>query len=289
MILDFSVVRPAPNYPLYPGNYVNPDEYLEQYFYKYYINNILNSELSPKRFYIPIFWTNLFVDNHKIDVQQYINALDWSKKWFTVCQMDDGVRYNLPPDTKVFHAGGNSGNGIKIPIPLIASAIPENYKTANKPKDIFASFVGSMTHPIRQKGYDIFHNNSDFYFNKPKQWQQTVEDNALQEFIDITERSTYCLCFAGYGDSSFRLYQSIELGAIPVYIAHRGHWLPFTDEIDWNEFCVLLTEDDIPDLENILKSIPESKQQKMLDRGKEVWEKYFTMESVCKNILKRLS
>lgn len=287
-MFDFSVLRPQPNYPKYPGSYVNTDEYLEQYFYTYYVNNILTKNIKMNRLFLPIWWTNLMVDNHKIDVQQYINALDWSKKWFTVCQMDDGVRYQIPHDTLVFHAGGNTGNGQKIPIPLISSPIPDTLKTPNKTKNILASFVGSMTHPIRQKGYELFHNNSSFYFNKPKQWQQTVEDHALQEFIDVTERSTYCLCFAGYGDSSFRLYQSMELGAIPVYIAHRGHWLPFADELNWNEFCVLLNEKDIPNLYEILMNISPEKQERMLQKGKEVYESHFTLESVCRNVLKRL-
>jgi hypothetical protein len=284
-MLDFSLLRPLPQYPKYPGNYVNTDEYLEQYFYNYYLTHHKNERL--KRYYLPIFWTNLFVDNHKIDVQKYINAIDWSLPWFTVCQMDDGVRYQLPPNTLVFHAGGNTGNGMKIPIPLVASPFPEHYKS-KKDKDILASFVGSMTHPIRAKLFQTFVNNADFYFNAPKQWSQSVSDDDLVNFINTTKRSHFTLSPAGYGFSSFRTYQAIELGSIPVYISDRQFWLPFEDELNWNEFCVLIHSNEIQDLPHILNGISDEKRKEMLAKGQEVWNSHFSLEKICQNIIKRL-
>ena len=289
-MLDFSTLRPFPKYPRYPGNYINEDEYLEQFFFSYYKKNILDKGIKLDRLYMPIWWTNLYVDNHQIDVQRYINALDWSQKWFTVCQMDDGVRYNLPPDTLVFNAGGDSGHGKRIPIPLIASPIPDALKTPNRPKDYLASFVGSMTHPIRQVVYEQCKNYKDFYFNPPKPWSQVVSDESLNEFIDVTERSAFCLSPAGYGYSSFRTYQAMELGTIPVYISDRKHWLPWQDELNWNEFCVIIKPDQIPHMYNILSEIYKDKDryEEMLKKGKELYEKYFTLAGTCEQILKRV-
>lgn len=286
-MLDFSALRPFPKYPLYPGNYVNPNEYLEQYFFDYFIKNVVGQMKELKRQYMPIWWTNLSVDNHPIDVQKYINALDWNKKWFTVCQMDDGIRYNLPPDTLVFHAGGNSGNGNLVPIPLIASPIPESLKNADAKRDIFASFVGTYTHSVRHDIYNTLKTNNAYYFNTPRAWSQTVSEQALNEFIKITEQSLFCLAPAGYGGSSFRLYQAFELGAIPVYISDRPHWLPWKNELNWNELCVILSHSDIPHMHDILvkKTLDVDGIIHTKRKIKESYQEYFSLEGVSKKII----
>lgn len=286
-MLDFSTLRPFPKYPLYPGNYVNPNEYLEQYFFDYFIKNVVGQMKELKRHYMPIWWTNLSVDNHPLDVQKYINALDWNKKWFTVCQMDDGVRYNLPPDTLVFHAGGKSGNGNLVPIPLIASSIPENLKNPDAKREIFASFVGTYTHPVRHEVYNTLKTNNAYYFNTPRAWSQTVSEQALNEFIKVTEQSLFCLAPAGYGDSSFRLYQAFELGAIPVYISDRPHWLPWKNELNWNELCVILNREDIPHMHDILvkKTLDVDGIIHMKRKIKEVYDEYFSLAGVSNKII----
>jgi len=289
-MLDFSLLRPPAKYPKYPGSYVNEEEYIESYFFNFYKKNILDKGLKLDRLYIPIWWTNLFVDNHQIDVQRYINALDWTQKWFTVCQMDDGVRYKLPPDTLVFNAGGDSGHGNRVPIPLIASPIPDALKTPNKPKDYLASFVGSMTHPIRQLVYEQCKNYKDFYFNPPRAWSQVVSDEALNEFIDVTERSAFCISPEGYGMSNFRNYQAFELGVVPVYISSRKHWLPWEDSLKWHDFCVIIKPDQIYRMHDILMEIYNDKERYngMLKKAKELYNDWFTLEGTCNQILKRL-
>ena len=39
--------------------------------------------------------------------------------------------------------------------------------------------------------------------------------------------------------------------------------LPFNDILDWDEFSVILKEDDVLELEKILKSIPQGEYEKM--------------------------
>lgn len=283
MIYDFKNLRPEPKYPIYPP--YHKGLYLEDFAFQYYKEHKEEFDKSG-RLMIPVSWTSLYVDGTEHNIQAYLNALDQSKAYWTLSQHDDGIRQRLPPNTLHFAAGGLGGG---IPIPLICSPIPtDDFMTCGlSDKQFFCSFVGSLTHNIRAKLFTTYKHNKLFYFSNPHQWSQTVKPNFLHQFLNITSQSVFALAPRGYGLSSFRLYEILQLGAIPVYISDK-HWLPFTNEIDWNEFCVLLTDDDIPYLENILKSIPESRQQQMLDKGKEVYENYFTMEKVCEQILKRL-
>ncbi|CAK7355324.1 unnamed protein product [Dovyalis caffra] len=41
------------------------------------------------------------------------------------------------------------------------------------------------------------------------------------------------------------------------------HDLPFNDILDWNSFSIIVKEDKVPDLEKILKGIPEEKFKKL--------------------------
>lgn len=272
-------------YPVYPP--YHQKEYIEEYFYKRWNEeNILSN-----REYIDIFWTNLFnnrvyLGNYYPNVQEELDNLSKSEKYFTVCQFDDGPLENFPDDTLIFSAGGNlEGNNI-IPIPLICSPIPKEL-IPNKEKTIFASFVGSRnTHPIRmdmcnhlsgKEGYEISAGN----------WSSEVPMDNFEKFLDITCSSKFGLAPRGYGKSSFRLYEILQLGTVPVYISDV-HYLPWTDELDWNDFCVPVNEDEIEDIDTILKSISDVEYNKLLENGKKVYQEYFTLEGMFKNIVKRI-
>lgn len=282
MIYDFSVLRPQPLYPTYPT--YHRGLYLEDYFFEYFLRNKQKFD-QKNRILLPISWTTLYVENTPINIQDYLNVLDPNDAYIAVSQHDDGIKQRLPPNTLHFAAGGLGGG---IPIPLICSAIPDSLKNDLVTKDIICSFVGSLTHPIRKSLYDTYHNNRNFQFENMQQWSQSVSDHNLLNFCQTTQRSRFTMAPRGYGLSSFRLYEILQLNSIPVYVSDK-HWLPFTDELNWEDFCVIVKDHQIPELESILLSISDEKQKKMLETGKEVYETYFTLESVCNQILKMLN
>jgi len=269
--------RPSPEYPIYPP--YHEDLYLEDTFYKLFKDNNILSD----RFYIPVFWTTCYCDNKIEGLQDALNKLNPNYKYFTVAQHDDAIRETLPPDTLCFNAGGNGGG---IPIPLVCSPIKDENKPKNIERDIFCSFVGSITHQIRVELYNIYHNNPKFYFST-KQHTQAVSQVELNNFIDITSRSVFSLCPRGYGRSSFRLYEVMQLGTIPVFI-YDEKWIPFEDEIDWDDFSVLLHINDLERLDEILSSFTEDKIKLMQYNVYKYWENNFTMENIFKKIINKI-
>lgn len=273
-------------YPTYPP--YHKGEYLEEYFYKRWNEENIKSD----REYIDIFWTNLFnnqvyLGNYYPKVQDEMdNNLNKEYKYFTVCQFDDGPLEKFPEDTLIFSAGGNREGDNVIPIPLICSQIPKEL-IPQKEKTIFASFVGSRdTHPIRmdmckhlsgKDGYEISAGN----------WSSSVPMENFNNFIDITCSSKFSFAPRGYGKSSFRLYEIMQLGSVPVYVSNE-HYLPWMDELDWNDFCVPVNEDEIEEIDSILKSISDVEYNKLLENGKKVYEEYFTLEGMFKNVIKRI-
>ena len=285
--MNNDALRPASISPTYPPYHTG--EYLEEYFFKRW--NEENIQID--RQYIDVFWTNNFC-NSMFAGQQYENVqeqldsvLSLDGKYFTVSQFDDGPFEKFPEDTLIFSAGGNREGDNIIPIPLICGSIPKEL-IPNKEKTILASFVGSRnTHPIRmdmcnhlsgKEGYEISAGN----------WSTTVPMDNFKKFLDITCSSKFGLAPRGYGKSSFRMYEILQLGTVPVYISDV-HYLPWSDELDWNDFCVPVNEDEIEDIDAILKSIDDVEYNNLLENGKKVYEEYFTLEGMFKNIIKRIS
>ena len=278
MIYSLESLRPNPVYPTYPPYHVG--DYLEDYFYKKY----LNEDQSTLRDFIAISWTTLYVQNQTQEIQPFLNSLDQNKKYFTILQHDDAPLHKLPKDTLCFGAGGNyQGNNV-IPIPLICS--PLNVEYTEQDRSVLVSFVGSNTHNIRVKIANNFSQKDDCFIYI-KNWSPAVPQNDFYLFLDTAVKSKYMLCPRGYGLNSFRLYECFQLGCVPVIISDQ-FYLPWTDELNWDDFAVLIHENEIDTAYKKLKSIPDEKYKKMKQIGKEIYKQYFSMDGMYQNILKRL-
>ena len=281
MIFTNDNLRPNPTYPTYPPYHTG--DYIEDYFYKWVYNK--SEELS--RDYIAISWTTLYCENKDPGIQAFLNNLDNTKKYFTICQHDDATKHKLPDDTLIFSLSRSRTDNpyIKnsVPTPLICSKIPS---PPIAQKDIFASFVGSITHPIRYKLYESCKNHSDFYFSG-QGWSPVVSKNRMDEFLNISNRSKFTLCPRGYGNTSFRLYECMQLNSVPVYISN-DFYLPWSDELNWNEFCIIINESEIQNIGDILHNITDDQYNRMQTKIKEIYNAYFSLDGVCDNILKRI-
>lgn len=276
LIERFAQYRAKPTYAVYPPYHVG--DYIEDYFFKEFVSR----DPDLDRYYIPVSWTTCYNQTGIHGLQEELLKLDVSCRYFTLSQHDDAIHEKLPSNTLHFAGGGNGGG---IPIPLICSAMPSLNKAYEK--DILASFVGTISYgpvgDLRKLIYNHYFADKDFYFCQPRGWNPSVPQSQLEEFMTVTARSRFALCPRGYGAQSFRFYEAMQLNSIPVFI-HTQSWFPFDGIIDWNRFAVRIHINDIHTLKNILTSISEEKQKQMLEYGREVYNKHFTMQGVCDTV-----
>jgi hypothetical protein len=271
-------------YPTTPYPCYHQGLYLEEYFCDYFIKNCLDKEHS--RYYLPIFWTNIYlknwIHNYKNPVIHcYLNTIPKDKKYFIVSQHDDAPSEKINHlDVDVYSAGGNYPKG--IPIPLICSPIPDDGIKVEK--SIFCSFVGSETHDVRRKTIEYCKKDSDFFISS-KTWQYNINKSDLDIFKETTKKSIFTICARGYGKQSFRFYETLQLGSIPVYIYDDMPYLPFSNELNYNSFCIVLDVKNIQNLKDILRSKTQSEIDAMLKNGKEAYENFFTLDKVCEKII----
>lgn len=214
----------------------------------YYDTYRLEEERS--RIYLPIFWTAYWC-MHKFgkdlravkELQRYIDGLDRNKKYYTICQYDDGPDNKglidlSGIDLKVF---GMAGGRNDYPIPLLCQPHAFNL---NPERDLTSSFVGRITHEVRGKMIKTLE-GKEMHFISTKNLN-------MQDYCHLMTRSVFALCPRGYSATSFRIMEAIHLGAIPVYISDE-FILPYNLPFDYG-----LTVGPDEDILHVLSEIPKA-------------------------------
>lgn len=272
----FEEFRQEARYPTYPP--YHEGLYLEEYFCK----KIQEDKPKLTRYFIPIHWTNCYNDGYSRPKLKYLlSRLNPQHLYFVVMTHDDAPRERLPPQTISLSGGGLAG---QVPIPLIGSGFKEIEK---RERDIFCSFVGSNTHPLRVEVAKSVGEKEGFYY-RMKGWEKSISQEDEIHFKEMMERSIFSLCPRGYGPTSFRMYEAIQAGSIPVYVYDKL-WIPYEQSIDWEEFAVLIPPEKVPDIEQILRSISPEQQEFMRNKCLELYEEWFTIPGVYNRIIGKLS
>jgi len=63
------------------------------------------------------------------------------------------------------------------------------------------------------------------------------QERTTKEYYDNLLQSDYVLCVRGAGNFSVRLYETLLMGKIPIFV-HTDCLLPLSDEIDWKQHMV---------------------------------------------------
>jgi hypothetical protein len=131
-------------------------------------------------------------------------------------------------------------------------------KDADFEKRLLYSFMGGSTCWLRKrllKQYadcaleDVLIKCTDRY----KNW--SVGDEAARSeqqrlYVETMLSSKFAVCPRGASAASIRLFEAMELGCAPVVLADS--WIP-VDGVDWS-FCLFVKEDQLPDLDKIIRS-----------------------------------
>lgn len=256
-------------------------ELFETYFSEYIKNN--NPILNRK--YINVSWTNLYcnlqfkgIPYNSEKLQKELDALPQDGKYFTIVQFDEGIKYHkLPLDTIVL---GCCSGDIPIPLTYDTSAFyGKKFKTWDT-KPIFCSFLGQQSHALRKKILEYVKQFPDYYYYQAS----SLSTNNQKLYIERSIESKFCLAPRGFGRSSFRFFEILKLGSVPVYIWDDIDWLPFKDKVDYSKMCVSINIKDLDKLDSILRNINKKQYEDMIFYYKKV-QHFFTYLGMSKEIL----
>ena len=96
-----------------------------------------------------------------------------------------------------------------------------------------------------------------------------------KKFIDNIVGNDYVLCVRGAGNYSYRFYETISAGRIPLFI-NTDCVLPFDFIIDWKKYCVWVEQDEIEYIDEILidfhNSLSKSDFKELQHDIRKIWD-----------------
>lgn len=103
-------------------------------------------------------------------------------------------------------------------------------------------------------------------------------------YTDLIKRSKFVLCPRGIGVASIRTFEVMSLGRAPVVIS--DNWQP-PPGIPWEEFCVLIREEDVAGIPAILDRL-EGNAASMGERARQVYDEHFAPDVFLDRLLTTL-
>jgi hypothetical protein len=96
-------------------------------------------------------------------------------------------------------------------------------------------------YPLRVDTMQVLEQDSriktDFMGRGTTGLQPRVQGDRRHQFLDNLQRNAYALCVRGADNYSWRFYEALSLGKIPILI-DTDCMLPLEDEISWDQFIV---------------------------------------------------
>ena len=274
------LLRPDSQGIKYPAH--NADYGVEQDFLAYLNNNqqiITENPFEADWHYLPVYWTRWHLNNNYgregvEELQLYVNnIIREDARTFTVCQYDDGPLVNVG-HTVQFLASRKTGQGIDIPL-LCTS----HRKPLFTPKKKYrAAFIGRLsTHLLREKMADILKGRSDVVIQNG--------DIGTSDYVKIIMQSSLALAPRGYGGSSFRFFEAMQLGVTPLLIADIDT-RPFKRFLPWHEVSLFVSK--IDELNAALDKKSDDELADMGIRAAELFNSHLTFQKWCPYVLKEL-
>lgn len=263
------------------------------------------SSIDSDYIYIPMLWTSYHVNNNYGEraniLQNFIDSIVSkypNEKFFTVVQYAGGTLTSIP-NSKIFscsgisycfnHGNGSYTNGVHdkhpscqyIPIPLKC----DDHSYPRRRDRFKVGFIGKLiTHPCRFELYKHLRNLPGYAI-----YSSDNTPYPAQMFKALTANSIFTLAPRGYGPTSFRLYEALQMGSIPIYIGD-DYWLPFSNELDWKKISVLIKQDQIINIPAIVDDLIASEEYLAIrKRISFLYDAYFSWEGIINFIINNIS
>ena len=255
---------------------------VEQDFLKYLHNNpflLTDNPNDADWHYLGAYWTRWHVGHDFAktgleELQEAVNkAIVDDKKTFTICQYDDGPVVNVGK-TIQFLASRKTEAGIDIPLLCSDHELP----FFKQKKKYLASFLGIVsTHKIRSEMIDELKGRKDVYIydgHKP-----------VDEFVKTTLQSYVALTPRGYGGSSFRFFEAMQMGVVPFLIGEPDT-RPFQEDIPYDKISLYADS-----AEKINGMLAFKNTEELLEMGrmcKEIYKEKLAYQKWCPFVIKEL-
>lgn len=257
-----------------------PDYGLEQDFLKYLQEHgdlVTTNRHEADYHFLPVFWGRLFHGKlWKTEQLQTLvtGAILDETKTFTIVQSSHGTVSQLGK-TLVFQGSRLAKQIRDLPLLLPAHSIPERQFA----KKYRASFVGQFdTHPLREEMAKCFQDLPETLIIDGRKGTEFFVATILESYITLSPR--------GAAGSSFRFFESMQLGTVPLMIGDVDA-RPFKQYLPWNEVSFYTPSP--REAVEIVRKTPKDTLLAMGAKGARVWEEHLTYGKWCPYVIRELT
>ncbi|OLO35897.1 hypothetical protein BTR23_16255 [Alkalihalophilus pseudofirmus] len=259
----------------------NKDYHIEEDFLNY-----LNKErnllvFDPKEadwHYLPIFWTRWVSYGLKRDRLKKLkhdidNIIIDDKKTFTICHHKDAPFISL--DKTLIFSTTRKHNSIDVP--LLSS--PHRLPNLVPRKKYLASFVGSVkTHRIRMDMFMKLKHRKDIFLYNGNKGDTYFVNKLLESYIS--------LCPRGLGVNSYRFFESMQLGVVPLIIGNIDT-RPFKKYIDWDRVSYYICT--VSNINELMDNLDKKELIKMGHEASIFWKEKLQYQKWCRYVIHELN
>jgi len=163
-------------------------------------------------------------------------------------------------------------NSEKLPVP------------AERERDIFYSFLGGPSSPSRAALWRMKHPD-DALVRETANYNHSLwaPEEAIAAYVDVLARSRFTLCPAGAATSSYRLFEAMRAGSVPVVLSDQ---LVLPEGPDWSKCSVRVPVSQIDELPRLLRQVEDP--ELMGRQAQQAFERYFSSERMLEHVAREL-
>lgn len=113
------------------------------------------------------------------------------------------------------------------------------------------------------------------------------DDRLRTDFFSNIYNTDYTVCVRGYGNWSYRFYETLACGRIPIFV-NTECVLPASSAIDWKRYCVWVERSEIKRISEILldfhSALSAEDFLELQREARKLWERQATPEGFMNNL-----
>jgi len=239
--------------------------------------------------YLPVYFNRFYINTLDEEgrwgggadllAEQVHDALGYGIPVFTISEADEFVLHDQIDwgDLLMFIASRRGDRGIDIPLLSALHDAPDGGTN----RRWLASFVGSL-------GTDGTRTVMQEELKGRRDCSVANDNNGSEYFVNLMLDSYIALCPRGMGGQSFRMYEAMQIGTVPLYISDVD-CRPFRNWIDW-DICSLY----VPTAEGLneyLDNFVPNKDRllKMGELARRTYYDHLMYGKWCKYVIRELS
>ncbi|QXV64847.1 exostosin family protein [Mucilaginibacter sp. 21P] len=151
------------------------------------------------------------------------------------------------------------------------------------PKYLF-TFVGSSNSPPRRKILRLQHPRGILQASLKNMFGDKDHRRDKIDYAELIGQSKFVLCPRGAGTSSFRIFETMQAGRVPVIIS--DDWVAPQGPV-WKDFALFVAERDVFNIPLILEKA-EHEWEERAALSRQAWENFFAPEIIFTYLLESI-